>query len=160
MAVSTNSEHAHVDPSRRSFLKGAGALAVAGSLTGWPTSATASTARRRTRRRTFRSGTWSSTVRRTGRSTTTTATRRGSGAYGMPPGYSQPDGHGGTVKPYHLTNRARTTSTTHGSRDPREWNNGAMDGFYTTDGIDAMGVLHRGTSFPSTTACSKTRRCA
>jgi phospholipase C len=53
--------------------------------------------------------------------------------------YAQPDGHGGQVKPYEFTalstaDVGHSWTAVHG-----EWNNGAMDGFYTTDGIDAMG---------------------
>jgi len=61
------------------------------------------------------------------------------GAFGVPPGYSQPDGNGGSVAPYHFTSLetgdiGHSWSAVHG-----EWNGGAMDGFYTTDGIDCMG---------------------
>jgi phospholipase C len=60
------------------------------------------------------------------------------GAYGPPAGYSQPDGSGGTVAPWHLTSLTspdigHSWDAVHG-----EWNEGAMDGFYTTDGIEAM----------------------
>jgi phospholipase C len=53
--------------------------------------------------------------------------------------YAQPDGHGGQVKPYEFTalstaDVGHSWTAVHG-----EWHNGAMDGFYTTDGIDAMG---------------------
>jgi phospholipase C len=61
------------------------------------------------------------------------------GAYGVPPGYSQPDGNGGTVKPYRFTD-LQTPDVGHSwSAIHDEWNEGAMDGFYTTDGIWAMG---------------------
>ena len=139
MAVSTNSEHAHVDSSRRSFLKGAGALAVAGSLTGWPTSATASTARRRTRRADFPI-----------RHVVIDCQENRSfdhyyghapwiGSYGIPPGYSVPDGIGGTVKPFHLKKTTSDDIDHEWSAIHREWNFGQMDGFYTTDGRIALG---------------------
>ncbi len=139
MAVSTNSEHAHVDPSRRSFLKGAGALAVAGSLTGWPTSATASTARRRTRPADFPI-----------RHVVIDCQENRSfdhyyghapwiGSYGIPPGYSVPDGNGGTVKPFHLKKTTSDDIDHEWSAIHREWNFGQMDGFYTTDGRIALG---------------------
>jgi len=59
--------------------------------------------------------------------------------FGPPPGYSQPDGAGGIVVPYRFTSLStpdigHSWSAVHG-----EWNGGAMNGFYTTDGIDAMG---------------------
>jgi phospholipase C len=61
--------------------------------------------------------------------------------YGIPAGYTQPDGSGGTVAPFHFTDL-----TTNG-RDPyhdwasihSEWDNGKMDGFYTTNGQVALG---------------------
>ena len=61
--------------------------------------------------------------------------------FGIPAGYTQPDGAGGTVAPFHFTNL-----TTDGI-DPShnwdaihsEWDNGRMDGFYTTNGTGAMG---------------------
>ena len=61
------------------------------------------------------------------------------GKYGVPAGYSQPDGSGGSVAPYHFTSLTtpdigRNWFATHG-----EYDGGAMDGFYTTDGINAMG---------------------
>jgi phospholipase C len=61
--------------------------------------------------------------------------------YGIPPGFTQPNGHGGTVKPFHFT------SLTENGGDPyhnwtdthNEWDHGKMDGFYTNDGQVAMG---------------------
>jgi len=61
------------------------------------------------------------------------------GQYGVPPGYSQPDGNGGSVKPFHFTSLS-TNDIGHSWFEMHAENNGgAMDGFYTTDGIDAMG---------------------
>jgi len=59
--------------------------------------------------------------------------------FGPPPGYSQPDGTGGTVAPYEFTSLStpdigHSWSAVHG-----EWDAGAMDGIFTTDGINAMG---------------------
>ena len=53
--------------------------------------------------------------------------------------YSQPDGNGGTVIPFEFTalstdDIGHSWSAVHG-----EWNAGAMDGFFTTDGNAAMG---------------------
>jgi phospholipase C len=61
------------------------------------------------------------------------------GQYGVPAGYAQPDGAGGSVAPYHFTSLStpdigHSWGETHG-----EWDGGAMDGFYTTDGIWSMG---------------------
>ncbi len=61
------------------------------------------------------------------------------GSFGVPPGYSQPDGQGGIVTPYHFTSLStpdigHSWNATHG-----EWDGGKMDGFYTTDGINCMG---------------------
>jgi phospholipase C len=61
--------------------------------------------------------------------------------YGIPPGYTQPDGQGGTVAPFHFANL--TTDNT----DPNhnwaaihaEYDNGKMDGFYTIGGTAALG---------------------
>jgi phospholipase C len=61
--------------------------------------------------------------------------------FGIPPGYTQPDGQGGTVAPYHFADE------TGNGIDPNhdwisihsEWDNGKMDGFYTTDGEVALG---------------------
>jgi phospholipase C len=63
--------------------------------------------------------------------------------YGVPPGWGQPDGQGGTVHPYHFK--------IPDSKDPghqwddihSEWDNGLMDGFYTTNGKTAMGYYDR-----------------
>lgn len=61
------------------------------------------------------------------------------GTHGAPPGYTQPDGSGGTVAPFHFTSLSTNDihhfwPSVHG-----EWNGGRMDGFFTTDGIDCMG---------------------
>ncbi len=61
------------------------------------------------------------------------------GGYGVPRGYSQPDGKGGSVSPYHFTSLSTSDighswNATHG-----EWDAGRMDGFYTTDGINCLG---------------------
>jgi len=59
--------------------------------------------------------------------------------FGPPVGYSQPDGNGGKVIPYEFTSLS-TPDIGHGWSDVHnEWNGSAMNGFYTTDGINAMG---------------------
>ena len=61
------------------------------------------------------------------------------GQYGVPAGYSQPDGSGGSVTPYHFTSLSTPDIGHSWGAMHAENNGGAMDGFYTTDGIDAMG---------------------
>ena len=61
------------------------------------------------------------------------------GKFGVPANYTQPDGKGGTVTPQHelfpiSNNPSHSWQSIHS-----EWNHGAMDGFYTTDGSTAMG---------------------
>ncbi len=61
------------------------------------------------------------------------------GKFGIPPDYSQPDGKGGTVKPYHFSSPT-SADLDHSWRSiHREWNHGAMDGFFTADGPTALG---------------------
>lgn len=61
------------------------------------------------------------------------------GSYGVPAGYSQPNGRGGSVKPHHIK-RPRSGNPPHDwSAIHAEWNNGKMDGFFTTGGPGAMG---------------------
>lgn len=65
------------------------------------------------------------------------------GSFGVPQGYSQPDGKGGAIQPYHFrlhTNRdiAHDWNTIH-----REWDGGKMDGFYLADGKSALGYYDR-----------------
>ena len=60
------------------------------------------------------------------------------GTFGVPSNYSQPDGNGGKVTPQHAflpitLDPSHTWQSIHS-----EWNNGAMDGFYTTDGSTAL----------------------
>src|SRR3984893_17416 len=63
------------------------------------------------------------------------------GSFGIPANYSQPDGNGGSVTPQHtnypfsgLSDLSYTWQSIHS-----EWDKGAMDGFYTTDGSEALG---------------------
>lgn len=65
------------------------------------------------------------------------------GSYGVPPGYTQPDGNGGVVAPYHFTELS-TPNVNHQWADIHgEWDNGRMGGFYTTDGINCMGYYEQ-----------------
>jgi phospholipase C len=61
------------------------------------------------------------------------------GSFGVPVGYSQPDGNGGFVTPYHFTSLSTPDIGHSWTATHREWDGGKMDGFYTTDGIYAMG---------------------
>lgn len=65
------------------------------------------------------------------------------GSFGIPQGYYQPDGHGGKVLPYRSPLTISNDISHSWQETHREWNNGAMDGFYTTDGFDAMGYYDR-----------------
>jgi phospholipase C len=59
--------------------------------------------------------------------------------FGPPPGYTQPDGAGGTVAPYRFT-ELETPDVPHDWDSVHgQWNGGAMDGFMTHSGIWAMG---------------------
>jgi len=59
--------------------------------------------------------------------------------FGPPPGYAQPDGAGGLIRPYEFTSLSTPDIGHSWTAVHDEWNGGAMDGFYTTDGIWAMG---------------------
>jgi len=61
------------------------------------------------------------------------------GSFGVPPGYSQPDGQGGTVIPHHFTSLSTPDIGHSWSAMHSEYDGGKMDGFYTTDGINCMG---------------------
>jgi len=66
------------------------------------------------------------------------------GKAGVPAGYTQPDGYGGTIAPYHFTSLT-TPDIGHGwNATHAEYDSGAMDGFYTTDGINCMGYYTAG----------------
>ncbi len=59
--------------------------------------------------------------------------------FGPPPGYSQPDGAGGSVEPYRFTELATPDVPHDWSSVHAQWNGGAMNGFYTNAGIWSMG---------------------
>lgn len=61
------------------------------------------------------------------------------GSYGVPPGYSQPDGQGGSVAPYHFTSLSEPDIGHGWTAMHAEYDGGRMDGFYTADGIDCLG---------------------
>jgi phospholipase C len=82
--------------------------------------------------------------------------------FGTPPGFTPPNGRGGTVKPFHFT------SLTENGGDPNhdwdaihsEWDHGKMDGFYTINGKVAMGYYKSSdlpyyySLFPQFTLCA------
>jgi phospholipase C len=61
------------------------------------------------------------------------------GRYGVPKDWSQPDGKGGTVRPYRFTSYSTPDIGHSWSAMHAEWNGGQMNGFYTTDGANALG---------------------
>src|SRR5713101_6146079 len=69
------------------------------------------------------------------------------GAFGMPANYSLPDGKGGRIKPYHFTTDITGDIKHDWQHIHSEWNKGAMDGFYTADGLSALGY-YTGSDIP------------
>jgi hypothetical protein len=61
------------------------------------------------------------------------------GRFGVPAGYSQPDGHGGAVTPFHFTSLTTPDIGHSWFAMHAAYDSGAMDGFYTTNGIDCLG---------------------
>jgi phospholipase C len=61
------------------------------------------------------------------------------GSFGPPDGYSQPDGNGGSLEPYHFTDLSTSDIGHSWGVVHDEWDAGVMDGFLTTDGVNAMG---------------------
>lgn len=69
------------------------------------------------------------------------------GTFGVPAGYSQPDGDGGRVTPHHFLlpisgDPSHTWQSIHS-----EWDAGKMDGFYTANGKTALGY-YDGSNLP------------
>jgi phospholipase C len=62
-----------------------------------------------------------------------------SAGYGVPPGWGQPDGMGGTVSPTHLSSPISSDPLHDWVATHAEWDQGGMDGFYTTSGSVALG---------------------
>src|SRR6266508_3471792 len=60
------------------------------------------------------------------------------GQFGVPAGYSQPDGQGGSVAPFEFTSLSTPDIGHSWSAVHSEWDAVAMDGFFTTDGINCM----------------------
>jgi len=65
--------------------------------------------------------------------------RLGSAGFGPAPGYTQPDGNGGTVAPFEFTSLTTPDIPHSWTAVHSQWHNGKMDGFYTTDGNNGMG---------------------
>jgi len=61
------------------------------------------------------------------------------GSYGVPANYSQPNGRGGFVPPHHISSPIVTDPAHDWVSIHAEWDNGNMDGFYTTDGRVSVG---------------------
>ena len=61
------------------------------------------------------------------------------GSYGVPAGYTQPDGQGGLVTPQHLTSLSTADIGHNWFAMQRTYNGGKMDGFYKTNGANALG---------------------
>jgi phospholipase C len=61
------------------------------------------------------------------------------GSYGTPAGFSQPDGAGGSVAPFHFDSLGTPDIPHWWSAVHDQWDLGNMDGFYTTDGISGLG---------------------
>ena len=69
------------------------------------------------------------------------------GSYGIPSNYTQPDGKGGTVAPQHASQPTSADISHTWSAIHSEWDNGAMDGFVTTDGVGTM-IYYDGSDLP------------
>ncbi len=60
------------------------------------------------------------------------------GKHGIPAGYSQPNGSGGSVQPYPLVAGTTPNPTHDWATIHAEYDGGKMDGFYTANGLPAM----------------------
>jgi phospholipase C len=69
------------------------------------------------------------------------------GQFGVPANFAVPNGNGGTVKPFHFTSLITSNIKHDWQSIHREWNKGAMDGFYTADGMNALGY-YTGSDIP------------
>ena len=126
---------------RRSFLQsaGLGGMALLGGSAGWPASAAAAGLRRQPATLPIEHVIISCQENRSFDHYFGFAPQVQAAGFGPRADYSQPDGNGGTVIPFEFTalstdDIGHSWSAVHG-----EWNAGAMDGFFTTDGKAAMG---------------------
>jgi phospholipase C len=69
------------------------------------------------------------------------------GRFGLPAGFAVPDGKGGMVKPFHFSSLITSNVNHDWLSIHREWDHGKMDGFYMTDGRDALGY-YNGSDIP------------
>jgi phospholipase C len=69
--------------------------------------------------------------------------------YGIPTGWTNPTGDGGTIAPFHFTTDDDNNDDPYHEWDDihNEYNDGKMNGFYTTNGKDAMGY-YKSTDLP------------
>lgn len=65
------------------------------------------------------------------------------GSFGVPKGYSQSDGKGGKVQPYHFQLHDTKDVVHDWQTIHREWDKGKMDGFYLANGKSALGYYDR-----------------
>src|SRR6266542_2061260 len=63
------------------------------------------------------------------------------GQFGVPAGYSQPDGQGGSVAPFEFTSLSTPDIGHSWSAVHSEWDAGAMGGGFTTNGVWGYGVF-------------------
>jgi len=61
------------------------------------------------------------------------------GRFGIPANYTQPDGKGGAVAPYHFPSHSRPDINHDWAAIQSEWDKGTLNGFVTTDGREAIG---------------------
>jgi len=142
MAGESIPEHPVAGASRRGVLKGAGALALGAGLTGLATpvaTAAISTAKDRSRRSKFPIKHVVIDCQENRSFDHYFGHAPWVGKYGIPEGYSQPDGNGGTVVPYHLPSTSGPDVDHGWQAIHQEWDFGAMDGFYTVGGRDTLG---------------------
>jgi phospholipase C len=69
------------------------------------------------------------------------------GAFAMPANFSVPNGKGGRIQPYHFTTHFTSNIDHSWQNVHREWDNGSMDGFFTADGLSALGY-YTGSDIP------------
>ncbi|MBA2679960.1 MAG: alkaline phosphatase family protein [Ktedonobacteraceae bacterium] len=69
------------------------------------------------------------------------------GKFGIPSGYSLPDGKGGKLIPHHATSAISSNPDHSWQAIHKEWDNNAIDGFVPTDGLATLGYFD-GTDIP------------
>ena len=61
------------------------------------------------------------------------------GEHGPPPGFSQPDGRGHEIEPYHFGSLTTSDPPHHWTAAHEQWNGGRMDGFFRSSGRAGLG---------------------